>query len=519
MSSFHCRLVKKIMTETIFKYFRLLYEHIPFPVEIINEEGKIIYVNQAFNFQWGYNLSEINAYKIFNDSELKRSGVHDAILKTFENKDFRFIDNFADSLLKSRDITLPIFRTKIFHIAFEEKNFVVLFHEDQTEIVLTEAEVKKARDGNKEAERLKNTFLTVLSHELRTPLNIILGYSSIIKDSLKDKINPEDQVYLDNLYSGTQRLHNSITQMLEFAQIEAGHFTLNFENVDLEKIINRCIEINKQFAVDKNLELKTRFYPGGIKVYADPQNLENSINYLLNNAIKFTKQGFIEIETSILNERELAVCRVKDSGVGISTGYLDHLFRPFSQEDLNIGRNYEGNGLGLALAKRYIEKMGGSLLVDSIKGVGSTFTFTLPLSTNLQKGTPREKLHQRTLKNILMIDSRNESSNLLNAYLKNKFQIEVFGLNEFKLDYIDRKDFEFIVFDVEGSQWDQSVRLCRHIKKIDSLERPIIILSNEFDEEKIQQFNKAGANKFLIKPFTKTDILNALVSTPKKNNL
>jgi signal transduction histidine kinase len=87
--------------------------------------------------------------------------------------------------------------------------------------------------------------------------------------------------------------------------------------------------------------------------------------------VKFTRQGYIEIETSVLEDRELAVCKVKDSGIGISTEYIDHIFSPFSQEDLNISRHYEGNGLGLALAKKYLEKMGGSLLVDSIKGVGS----------------------------------------------------------------------------------------------------------------------------------------------------
>ncbi|MHB8579297.1 MAG: ATP-binding protein [Ignavibacteriaceae bacterium] len=498
------------MPDTIFRYFRLLYDNLPFPIEIINEEGKVIYINPSFSIQWGYNLSELNEYKIFNDSDLKRSGAHSAILKTFENKDFRYFENYADSLLKGKEITLPIFRTKIFHIALDEKNFVVLFHEDQTEIVLTESEVKKARDGNKEAERLKNTFLTVLSHELRTPLNIILGYSSIIKESMEDRINPEDKVYLDNLYSGTERLHKSISQMLEFAQIEAGNYKLKLEAVNLEKVIRNCIDTNKLIAREKKIEIKTKFFEDKAEVYADLQNLESAINNLINNAIKFTKVGFVEIETSVLIERELAVCKIKDSGIGISTDYLDHLFRPFSQEDLNIGRNYEGNGLGLALSKRYIEKMGGSLLVDSIKGVGTTFTFTLPLALDTNKVERNNASTRKLLKKILMLDDRNESSALLKAYLKNKFEIEVYSFNEFKLDFIDREDFEYLIFDVEHSQWDKSIRLCRHIKKIDALEREIIILSNEFDDEKIEQFKKAGVDRFLVKPFTKNDIIKAL---------
>lgn len=293
------------------KYFRLLYDQIPFPVQVINEEGKIVFVNQAFTFQWGYNLSELNEYSIFNDSELKKSGAHNAILETFDKGGFRFINNYADALLKSKEKTIPVYRTKLFPISIENKIYVILFHEDQTEIVLAEAEVRKARDGNKEAERLKDTFLTVLSHELRTPLNIVLGYSSIIRESMRDKLSSEDRIYLDNLYSGSERLYNSITQMLEFAQIEAGNYVLNIETVDLNAVLLNCLDANKDSAFEKKLDMRTNFKDKYIYVDVDIQSLENAINNLLKNAVKFTRRGFVEIETNILEERELAVCRIK----------------------------------------------------------------------------------------------------------------------------------------------------------------------------------------------------------------
>ena len=368
------------MHELLFKYFTTLYDQIPYPVQIVNEKGKIVYVNHSFTFQWGYNLSELKEYSIFTDSEIKKCGADQAILETLGNGTNNFINNYADSLLKSKEITPPLFRTKVFSVSEGDKIYAVLFHEDQTEIVLAEEEVKKSRDNNKETERLKDTFLTVLSHELRTPLNIILGYSSIIKESMRDKISPEDRVYLDNLYSGSERLSNSITQMLEFAQIEAGNYILNIETINLNSILSNCIDANKESALNKKLSIKNNFSRKNILIDVDVQSLESAINNILGNAVKFTRQGFIEIETSIIEDREVAICKIQDSGIGISTEYMDHLFRPFSQEDLNIGRNYEGNGLGLALAKRYLEKMGGSLLVDSIKGVGTTFTLTLPLS-------------------------------------------------------------------------------------------------------------------------------------------
>ena len=142
------------MQEDLFKYFRILYDQIPYPVQVINESVKIVYVNHSFTFQWGYNLSELKEYSIFNDSELKVHGAIAPILESLEKGINGFINNFADSLLKSKEITLPIFRTKLFPIIVEDKTYVVLFHDDQTEIVLAEAEANKSRDNSKETERL-----------------------------------------------------------------------------------------------------------------------------------------------------------------------------------------------------------------------------------------------------------------------------------------------------------------------------------------------------------------------------
>ncbi len=246
------------------------------------------------------------------------------------------------------------------------------------------------------------------------------------------------------------------------------------------------------------------------------QCVENALNNLLNNAVKFTRQGFIEIEVDTFEDRELAICRIKDSGVGISTEYLDHLFRPFSQEDLNIGRFFEGNGLGLALAKRYIEKQGGSLLVDSIKGVGSTFSFTLPLSENFNKPEKADENEPDDRKNIFMLDDTNESYELLNAFLKNKFKIHPKNFRDFKLDDLSENNFEFIIFDVNQNHWEQGILIVQDIKKNDKYNRPVIVISSVFSEDRINEFHSAGANKFLVKPFNKSTLLEALEQiTPK----
>jgi signal transduction histidine kinase len=478
---------------------------------VLNKDGKIIYVNELFTIQWGYSLSELREYSAFRDRELGKNGVQKIIKEVFEQKKYSSIASYSDSLLISRDAAVPLLRTSIFPLSFEGEDYAVLLHEDQTEMILAEEEIKKARDANKESERLKNTFLNVLSHELRTPLNSILGYSTIIKENLKDKINNEDKVYLDNLYAGGERLFKSITQMLEFAQIEAGNFQLNIDTFDLQNVFNHCIIPYKKKALEKNLDFKTNFVDDNVFVEVDLQCAENVINNLLDNAVKFTQQGFIDVEVGLLKERGLAVCKVKDTGTGISTKYLDHLYQPFSQEDLDVGRTFEGNGLGLALSKRYIEKMGGSLLVDSIKGVGTTFTFTLPLAKKTRV-THIEKKPEETngVSKILMLDDARESYDLIKAFLKGTYDISVYNYRNFSKELVNEKDYKLIVFDITKNFWDRGLDLCKRVKKTDSANRPVVILSSEFINEKIQQFYNAGADEFLVKPFTKNDLVNLI---------
>ena len=497
------------MQDNYLQNFHLLYGSLPYAIEIISPDGSVVYVNPAFTFMWGFNIDELKEYNLYEDAELKKINISLKIGDVLRYKSEIHLEDYSDSLLKGRDITIPILKTKIFPLTIDSIDLVVLLHEDQTDQILTEAEIKKARDESREAERLKNTFLNVLSHELRTPLNIILGYSSIIRESMRDKFNAEDRVYLDNLYAGSERLFKSITQMLEFAQIEAGNYNMNIETIELISILKNSIGLIKENADEKNINIKLRFMASPILVAADSQSIENAVNNLLNNAVKFTKQGFIEVEANILEDREYAICKIKDTGVGISSEYLDHLFRPFSQEDLNIGRNYEGNGLGLALAKRYLEKMGGSLFVESIKGVGSTFTFTIPLAQTSYKGksSSKDKV-QEDLKKILMLDSSLETYDLLSAFLKTQYAIKAVDYSGFNPAMVHEDNYDIIIFEVDQNVWDEGLDYCRKIRKISK--KKIIILSSEFLEEKIRSFFEAGADKFLIKPFSKTDLLNAI---------
>lgn len=496
------------------KYLEILYNRLRLPVEVIDSEGKIIYINEAFTLMWGFALDELVEYSVFNDLILREQNNLSIISEALNNLSQKTIEHFEDSLLRTHHNAVPLIRTTVFGFQINGGKFAALIHEDVTEQVLTAEEIKRARDASKEAERLKNNFLNVLSHELRTPLNIILGYSSLIKENLADKISTEDMIYLDNLHSGSERLFNTINQMLEFAHIEAGNYSITIETADLVGIIQGSLAQYEEAARAKGIELRTNFVHKKVFVDTDVQCTMNAFNNLLSNAVKFTNQGFIEVEVDVMEDKNLALCRVRDSGIGISTKYLDHLFQPFSQEDLNIGRSYEGNGLGLALAKRYLEKVGGSLLVDSIKGVGSTFTFTLPLTSSSKiKFDDKEEAEILASKKILMLDNVGETYELIRAFLKRDYQIVNYTLRDFRIELTRDNSFSHIVFDVEKNFWQQAILICKDIKKNDPYKRPIIVISSEFIEEKIREFYNAGANKFLIKPFGKSELVKVLEET------
>jgi signal transduction histidine kinase len=468
-------------------------------------------VNELFTIQWGHNLSELKEYNIFEDDEVTRKGVQQLIKEALNDGKDSIVDNYVDSLLLNREVAVPLLRTSVFPVKFENEHYAVLLHEDQTEQFLAEEEIKKARDTGNEAERLKNTFLTVLSHELRTPLNIILGYSTIIKENLSEKFSAEEKIYLDNLYSGSSRLFKSITQMLEFAQIEAGNYNMDINCHDFCEIIRNSIEKNKKNALDKKLDIKTNFEMEKIYVDVDLQCTESAINNLLENAIKFTRQGYVDVEVNLMADRGLATCKIKDTGIGISSQYLDHLYQPFSQEDLNISRNYEGNGLGLALAKRYIEKMGGSILIDSIKGVGTTLTITLPLSKKQTRERPETVSKAFNGHNkILMIDDTGESYELIKVFLRGSYEFEVHKFKDFDLGLVNEEVYSMIIMDVPKNLWDDCLNLVQQIKDSDPYKRPVLVFSSEFMHEKISQFHQAGVDKFLVKPFAKNDLLAAI---------
>lgn len=237
-------------------------------------------------------------------------------------------------------------------------------------------QLTRAKEKAEENERLKSIFLQNMSHEIRTPMNGIIGFLSLLKEP---NLDPESrEKYIDIVNKSGKRLLTTINNIIEISKIDSRQIDIRPSNVDLIEVMNFYHNFFLPQAKEKNIQLifKNDIPPEKSFVKTDKFILDNILTNLINNALKFTKNGEVEIGTSI--EDGKVKIYVKDSGIGIPEGRQQAIFDRFVQANLNMTRPHEGSGLGLSIVKAYVEILKGEIWLKSEEGKGSTFTFTIP---------------------------------------------------------------------------------------------------------------------------------------------
>lgn len=246
-------------------------------------------------------------------------------------------------------------------------------HIDINERKKAEEALIKAKEKAEQAEKIKTDFLAQVSHEIRTPINIIVSSSNLIKDSVYDLVEPEYRQLFSSIDSASYRIIRTIDQILSMSELQIGAYQINPKVLDLKKdILEKLYNEYLRLAETKGLKLLKRYNAIDSKINADEYCVTQIFANLIDNAIKYTKEGYVEIILSE-NDKKEKVVEIKDTGIGISEEFLPRLFEPFVQEEQGYSRPYEGNGLGLALVKRYCELNNASIEVKSRKNVGSIF--------------------------------------------------------------------------------------------------------------------------------------------------
>jgi PAS domain S-box-containing protein len=250
----------------------------------------------------------------------------------------------------------------------------------RAELQLTNNELASAKELAEQASRAKSEFLDTVSHELRTPLNGVLGMTSLLRDT---GLTDEQRDYLDTAHTSAEKLLKIVNELLDFARIESGKLKFEHGKFELRRVIHDLVDSSAALARGKGLDLEAWIAPDvPAAFHGDAARLSQLVNILVDNAIKFTEQGKINIRITRLNdhgqETELRF-EVSDTGIGIAPAIRPRLFLAFSQADGSTTRKHGGIGLGLAIARQIVERMHGQIGVQSVPGMGSTFWFTLRL--------------------------------------------------------------------------------------------------------------------------------------------
>ena len=249
------------------------------------------------------------------------------------------------------------------------------------------------RDFTREAEveQMKNAFVAMVSHELRTPLNAILGYSEMLRDGFYGAVNEKQANAAERILNNSSRLLNIVSDLLDQARIEAGKLKFDYKPFHVSDLTDNLHSVMDKIARDKGLELTSRIdanMPG--QLVGDTHRLQQVLVNLVNNAVKFTDKGSVDVYIYKVNEQHWGF-DVTDTGQGIALDDQKHIFDPFRQLEGTVTRSHGGIGLGLAIVKRLVELMGGQIFLKSVVGQGSTFTIILPFELPRKEEKEGEK--------------------------------------------------------------------------------------------------------------------------------
>jgi PAS domain S-box-containing protein len=243
-------------------------------------------------------------------------------------------------------------------------------------VAVRTVELEFAKTRAEDADRAKSRFLNTMSHELRTPLNAIVGFTELLLDELPGPLNAEQKHQLGIVQDSSRQLLALINDVLDISRIEVGELRIAQGKFDLAEVLDRVGAAFSPQLAKRGLKLELDCGTGPAIAYGDERRVQQIINNLMSNALKFTPAGSVSI--TLARKEDQYALTIADTGIGIKPEDMDRLFKPFSQIEGGLKVSREGTGLGLAITRHLVEAMGGEIEVASIWGVGSRFTFTLP---------------------------------------------------------------------------------------------------------------------------------------------
>ena len=406
-----------------------------------------------------------------------------------------------------------------------EQNKELDKHRNQLESLVEERtrELIEAKNKAEESDRLKSSFLANLSHEIRTPLNAILGFSSLLGE--KNLKGHEREEYNRIIQGSSNTLLELISDILDISKIEAGQLVLDSQDVALETVINDLVGIFEMFmkrediGSNKSVELKVAIDDELRKVHIITDNLRLTqvLSNLINNAIKFTRKGSIEVGCTKVPDEEMLEFYVKDTGVGIRKENQQLVFERFRKVEEDKLQLHRGTGLGLAISYQLVNLMGGSMRLVSKFGEGSTFYFTLPLIRTESEVTRSNKKNATEstpdLSNYVILVAEDDISNFnyIDKLLKNAKATVLHAENGNQvIKLLQSNDkISLVLMDIKMPIMD-GIEALHAIRKL-NMKIPVIAQTAYALADEIVKLKKEGFDEYLSKPIQCDSLYEILI--------
>lgn len=390
------------------------------------------------------------------------------------------------------------------------------YHQDVTEIMTIkqkqDKELMEALVAARRADRSKSEFISHMSHDIRTPLNGIIGMVDIASK------NPEDaelqKRMCNNVRESAERLLNFMNDVIDYSEMEGSRMKLTHEPVDIAYIIGNILDLTDKQINDRDLRVITDYGNDTYKLAGSPKHIRQVLYNIIENAIRYNKQNG-SISITVHNEKtdeQKAECfvTVADTGIGMNREYVEHIFEPFTQGYEDARTSYKGTGLGMAICKRIMDYMQGTIEVKTNPGEGSEFTVKFPLDIYEEDTVADENAENNNLAGykILIVDDNNMNREIT------QFMVEELGakavttcdgkeaLDTFRKS--ERGDFDCIIMDLMMPVMDgfEASERIRNLDREDAHTIPIIPLSASSSEEDMEKAVESGMNGYLVKPIS-----------------
>lgn len=484
------------------KRYQLLSRNANDIILLTDIRGKIVEANLAATQAFGYDEKEILSKKL---SQIISESNHTL------GEDGKLLDSkkkFYEAIAYKKNGETFVAEVSLQETELGESTVLLAVLRDITERKKHNKELRRAKEAAEAANKAKSEFLANMSHEIRTPLNGLIG---MIDLTLLTDITEEQK---DNLFTAKHsaiNLLNVINDVLDFSKVEAGKLSLESINFSMEELLERILKQHGVAARQKGVAINSDICSLVPKILrGDPHRIQQILNNLVGNAVKFTDSGSIDVLVDLSKrhgERIELVISIKDTGVGIAQEDMDKLFASFSQVDASYTRKRGGTGLGLAISKRFIEKMGGNIWVKSAVGQGSTFSFTLQL--NIGSSVAERKVVMPSIKqtkhalNILLVEDDLVNQAVISRIIRESGHNILVANNGIEaLEILEGETMDLILMDIQMPKMDglEATRRIREKEAETGTYTPIVAITAYALEGDRDKFLAGGMDGYISKP-------------------